>query len=220
MYNTSYSRSAFLNMILAIFTLFLLIIPVGVIPGTIVAPINYLMVILLIRLLLSIKIISNRLSRDLFIILICYFIYFILSSYFSYLKNGYYLEIYKNYRFFIIVPFFLLIDNKKTLFFLLKFTTYLILFTGFFGLLIYLYGEPFASIRMIILDPSNKGDIFYVGRGDRIVGFYNKIFHYAYLISVLPTLLLMFYKISNKKKYIFLIIFSYLIIIFNGERAS
>ena len=62
MYNTSYSRSAFLNMILAIFTLFLLIIPVGVIPGTIVAPINYLMVILLIRLLLSIKIISNRLS--------------------------------------------------------------------------------------------------------------------------------------------------------------
>ncbi len=99
---------------------------------------------------------------------------------------------------------------------LLKFFTILILISALFGLLIHLFGEPFASLRVLIIDSPY---MVYVGKGERIVGFNDKLFTFAYPLAALPLLILTFFRMESKLAYLFLLIIAFLGIIMNGERA-
>ena len=216
--STYYSPFERTNRVLGFLLLFLYIIPIGVLPGTPVAPVNYLFLVIVFNLLYNINRLKYKITKPVIIILITTLLYLLLSTYLFYYKTGKYDIPVNSYRFFLVIIFFLNIDNKNTLFFLLKSFTYLILFSTIYGILIHYIGEPFASIRLIIL---RGGDIVnYVGKGDRIVGFTNKIFHFGYYLAVLPTLLITFYKIERKNKYIYLLVIAYIGIVLNGERAT
>ena len=216
--STYYSPFERTNRVLGFLLLFLYVIPIGVFPGTPFAPVNYLFLIIVFNLLLNINRLKNKFTKPVINILITTLLYLLLSTYLTYYRLGEYDAPVNSYRFFLVIIFFLSIDDKKTLFFLLKSFTFLLAFSTIFGILIHYIGEPFASIRMIIL---NGEDIIeYVGKDDRIVGFANKIFHFGYFLAILPTLLITFYKIERKNKYIYLLVIAYIGIVLNGERAT
>jgi hypothetical protein len=88
-----------------------------------------------------------------------------------------------------------------------------------YGFLIYYFGEPFATIRMAILGRANEY-LFYFGKGDRLVGFDNKVFLFAYSLAALPILLLTLYKISRNNIYLVFIVITTIGMFLNGERAA
>jgi len=119
----------------------------------------------------------------------------------------------------IIIMSFTMIRNSKSYFFLFKAFAAIVFFSMVFGFLVHYFGEPFASIRMAILGNQNEYAIYY-SKGDRLVGFDNKIFIFGYVLSVLPILLLTLYKIEQRNYILLAIAVSVVGIILNGERAA
>jgi hypothetical protein len=214
-----YTKKSQTKSVLGFLLLFLYVIPVGALPGTQFAPINYIFIIIGLYLLLNINSLKYKLSQPVIIIILSSFLYLLLSYYLDYYKTGAeYHTIVNSYRFFLTIFFFLSINDKNTLYFLLKSFTYLILFSTIFGILIHFLGEPFATLRMTILRGGELVD--YVGKGDRIVGFTNKIFHFGYFLAPLPALLLTLYKVEGKKMYLYMLLIAYIGIVLNGERSA
>ena len=93
-----------------------------------------------------------------------------------------------------------------------------LLFANLFGILIFIFGEPFASIRMT-LAAYTEGWVFY-GKGDPIAALSPTVFIYAYPVIILPILSLTSYSITRNYRYLILMFFSLIIVTLNTERIS
>ena len=182
--------------ILIISLLILNIIPLGAIPRTGYAPLNYLFVFICLFILINFNRIIQRTNKHFRYIFIIILVYTLLSALFNYYKYDELENILPKYRIFLTLLLFCSISSKAIYYKLLKVFAIVLFISTFYGILIYYIGEPFASFRMILLGDIEQ--VTYVGKGDRVVGFSNKIFHFAYLLSILPILLLTFYKIEKK----------------------
>ena len=89
-------------------------------------------------------------------------------------------------------------------------------FEGLFGLLVFVFGEPFASIRMT-LGGYSEGFIYY-GKGDPIPGLDPTVFMYAYPVVILPIVSLASFSIKRNNLYLYSFVFSLLIVVLNSER--
>lgn len=205
--------------LLVFLIIMLTIIPVGKSSIFPIAPINLFFVLVLMYIIGDTKQLSIRLNKYVCAILLTYLLYQILV-YFLYLhKYGDNYSILQSCKSIIIVLAFTTILNSRSYYFLFKAFTAFIFISMLYGFLIYYFGEPFASIRMTILGNANEY-LIYFGKGDRLVGFDNKIFLFGYLLAILPVLLLTLYKI---KKHYYLLVFiaiAVIGIILNGERAA
>lgn len=114
---------------------------------------------------------------------------------------------------------FLTVQDKKQLRGLLNVFTSIIAFSAIFGLLIYFFGEPFASIRLLFYaDIQQDYDI--TGAGERIAGLSRSLFHFSYPIATLPILLLMKFRVSKNILYLLFMAMSFVAVLLNGERSS
>ena len=93
-----------------------------------------------------------------------------------------------------------------------------LLFGNLFGILIFIFGEPFASIRMI-LAAYTEGWVYY-GKGDPIASLSATVFTYAYPVVILPILSLTAYSIKRNNMYLIIMFFSLIIVTLNSERIS
>jgi len=106
---------------------------------------------------------------------------------------------------------------KKNFIFAYKTILLFITFSVFWGLLIYFFGEPFQSIRMMVL---GNADAYIQVKGSRIAGFSGSIFSFSYQLAT--AVVLSFGVYLEEKKFRWLLIFCLMIVgvILNGERSS
>ena len=181
------------------------------------APINLITLIAVFFLLSNYGLVKNRLSKkSLFFPLSFFLIYYLLLFIFSYMKLGPKPNIFliiQNVVLYILV----IILDWNYLVKLVKFWLVLLLFECAFSMLIYFIGEPFATLRLNIVDNS---EFFYIGQFERLSGFSRTVFLYAYPVAIIPLLLLVFFKFKREYYLLPLIFFSYLGILLNGERIT
>lgn len=206
------------NETLLSFLIFLRVISIYKVPYLPIAPDNFFYGFVLIILIVSNKIYSNRFNKRVNIILVTYIIYQILKIIITNITGGAVLgSQYWILRDYLLLVSFILVINEYNYEKYLKLYTIVLFISMFFGLLIHFVGEPFASLRLQII---NNPTMFYYGKGQRLVGLNYSIFSFAYPITILPILLLTFYKITLKRYWIIMLILSFIGIVLNGERIS
>ena len=203
--------------LLMFFALFLEIIPVYRIPYLQIAPDNLIYGFVLVIFLSNFKTYSKRMNKYIGWIIVSYVLYQLLKvimGKYSGMEAGNQYFIIRDIS--ILLIFQMAIDKVNYSKFL-KIFTILLFVSMFLGILIYIFGEPFASLRMEILnDPFMR----YYGKGDRIAGFYKKIFTFGYLLAALPVLIFTFYKKERKFYWLIMLFISIFGLLLNAERAT
>ena len=104
-------RSNWITKILGFLLLLFIVIPVGPILGMPLAPINYLFILIFIRVIQFSQIIFNKLNISILIIIFSMFAYLLLSSYLNYFKFGEHNFPLGSYKHFLSILFFLTFNN-------------------------------------------------------------------------------------------------------------
>ncbi|MBT3168509.1 MAG: O-antigen ligase family protein [Candidatus Cloacimonetes bacterium] len=198
--------------------IFLRIISIYKVPFIPIAPDNIFYGFIFLIFVVFNKLYSAAFNKQIKVILLTYVFYQLLKMFTSYLEIGRteILQWWILRDYFLLVSFVITI-NRQNFYKYLKWFTIVLSISMLFGLLIYFIGEPFASLRLKII---NNPTMHYYGKGERVVGLNYSIFSFAYPLTILPILLLTIYKISSKHYLIILMVFSFLGLILNGERIS
>jgi len=194
-------------------------IPIGKSSIFPIAPINLVFLFVFLYVGFESKHLFGGLNKNVLVILFTYILYNILVAFLHLYKYGESLDIFPIYKTILTLLAFLTIRNSRTYYFLLKAFAGVIFASLTFGILIHYFGEPFASIRMAILGNENEYLLYY-GKGDRVVGFDNKIFAFAYPLAALPILLLTLYKLKQRNYLLVLMAITVVGTILSGERAT
>ena len=204
--------------VLFLLIVFLFFIPIRSISVMPVAPVNLVVYLFLIYSAINMRRIIQKISGTIFLLLLIFLLFSFLDSFDSYLKIATIGKLFGQIRgciFIVMIAVFA--ANKRNFIFAYKIILLLITSSVFFGLLIYVFGEPFQTIRLMIL---GTHDVYIQTQGSRIAGFSASIFVFSYQLTV--AVVLSFGVFLAEKKLKWLLFFSFLIIgvILNGERSS
>jgi len=202
---------------LMFFTLFLEIIPIYRIRYLPITPNNLVYCGVLLLFFLNLKTYLKKINKYIVWIIGSYFLYhlikFIIRLYLGMeLERPYF--IIRNISFFLI---FIISINEKNYSMFLKIFTFLLFLSMSVGIFIYLFGEPFASLRMKILNDPNAR---YFGEGIRIAGFTSRIFTFGYQLTALPILIFTFYKKERNFYWLIMLFISIFGLLLNAEKAT
>jgi hypothetical protein len=201
------------------FIIVLSIIPIYKIPFLPVSPDNMVYLLLLFLMLANYGR-SFSIDTNFKVIIITYVLYHLLIFTIRLYEFNTLTKLTFLYRDILLLLGFSLISKKQEYYILFKIFTFAVFFSAVWGLLMFLFGEPFAGLRIAIINNPVYLEYGYFTKGMRIVGFNASIFGFSYVLAALPTLLLTLYKFERNIIYFVLILISFFVLLINAERAA
>jgi len=193
-------------------------IPISKIPLIKIAPINLILYLTIILLSFFIHELKECLSSVIVIFLLIFLAYSLYDFGLNYFKSEYTVNIFANFRRVILVILTIFIARREAGFkFAFKVILIMITISTFFSIFIHLFGEPFKSVRDLILFNT---EAISLGKGERIAGFAASIFAFSYQITSAVVMAYGIYLAERKLHWIFFFGLLTLGLILNGERSS
>lgn len=184
------------------------------------APVN--LVFLFSGLFLFIKFnIFARLNKRVFFLFVLLIFYFFMEFSFSLIRGesgGSVIGKLRIIYFMFFITVFLI--SEKHILSLIKTFVFLTVFSVIFGTLLYLFGEPFTTIREWLAGSQSTTETIIIGKGSMLTGIYCIPHIFGYLLAITPIICLSLY--FAEKKIIWMVFFTVCLIglLLNAERSA
>lgn len=197
--------------------IFLSFVPIRTVPLLPVAPVNVICYMIIIYSLIAFPTIKKTIPRTVALLLVTFLVYSFLDFFVSLYKSEEPINIYSRLRPPLLVIIMCLVaSSEKGFKWAFKFILLMIVLNIIFGLLLTTFGEPFESIRTLVI---GRRSASILGIGDRITGFSGSIHAFSYVIAAAPIMALTLYFAEKKLIWLLMFISTILGLVFNAERS-